>query len=133
MHGNANRISEDRVFVVKPDIQNDVYRLFVYTDRGELVFHGYAGVQSYDTSVMMNKLFRNIKENENLDTLEESDSEDEFENTSVSKYVRLDTVYRMVCSYTSRINKWIPQKVAGRNQRVATQRQTCGLGECRTE
>ena len=35
----------------------------------------------------MNSLFRNIKENNNLDTLEESDDEDDFENTNPSKYI----------------------------------------------
>ena len=59
------------VFTVKPDIQNDVYRLYSYSSTGELVFYGYAGVQSYEMSVMMNKLFRKIKENDNLDALEE--------------------------------------------------------------
>ena len=38
----------------------------------------------------MNSLFRNIKENRNLDLLEESDDEEEFENTSLDKFVDLD-------------------------------------------
>ena len=35
----------------------------------------------------MNTLFRNIKENQNLDALEESDDEEEFENISLDKFV----------------------------------------------
>ena len=35
----------------------------------------------------MNNIFRNIKENTNLDALEESDDEEEFENISLDKYV----------------------------------------------
>ena len=35
----------------------------------------------------MNSLFRTIKENENLDSLEESDDEEEFENSNVDKFV----------------------------------------------
>ena len=38
----------------------------------------------------MNKHFRIIKENDNLDLLEESDDEDEFENIDEDKYVYLD-------------------------------------------
>ena len=38
----------------------------------------------------MNDLFRNIKENSNLDLLEESDDEDEFENISRNKICRYE-------------------------------------------
>ena len=38
----------------------------------------------------MNKIFRNIKENDKLDALEESDDEDEFENDKSDKFVYLD-------------------------------------------
>ena len=37
----------------------------------------------------MNSLFRNIKENGNLDLLEESDDEEEFENIALDKFVYL--------------------------------------------
>ena len=37
-----------------------------------------ACIPNYKTSMMMNALFRNIKENRNLDLLEESDDEEEF-------------------------------------------------------
>ena len=47
----------------------------------------------------MNKLFRNIKENNNLDLLEESDDEDEFENEKDDRFVYLDRVFNMLCSY----------------------------------
>ena len=40
----------------------------------------------------MNSIFRNIKENQNLD-LEESDSEDEFENIDVDKFVNLKKTF----------------------------------------
>ena len=35
----------------------------------------------------MNSLFRNIKENKNIDYIEESEDESDFENTSEDKYV----------------------------------------------
>ena len=91
-------------------------------------FYAYAGIQSYDKSVMMNKLFRNIKENYNLDSLEESDDEEEFENIAIDKYVYLNKSYRMVCSYMRRINKWIPIKMADRKHRVATREELNDIG-----
>ena len=55
------------VFKVVPDIQNDIYHL--YSSDGTFVDIAY--IQTYEKSVMMNKLFRNIKENDRLDALEE--------------------------------------------------------------
>ena len=58
-----NNIGE-KIFIVTPDIQDDIYKLHTYnpsmSDNRE--FYSYAGIQSYDKSVMINKLFRNIKE-----------------------------------------------------------------------
>jgi len=75
----------EKVFKVKPDIQNDIYHLYELNDKKEYIKIDIAFIPNYTTSVMMNKLFRNIKENENLDTLEESDDEEEFENENVDK------------------------------------------------
>jgi hypothetical protein len=57
---------------------------------------------------MMNKIFRIIKENDNLDALEESDDEEEFENDKVDKFVKLDTCHKMVCQYNYKFKKWVP-------------------------
>ena len=64
---------------------------------------------------MMNKLFRIIKENENLDALEESDDEEEFENENADKFVKLDTSKKMVCQYNYKFKRWVPLKVAPEN------------------
>jgi hypothetical protein len=66
----------------------------------------------------MNKLFRNIKENINLDALEESDDEAEFENEKEDKYVFLDRSYKMNCQYNHKFKKWIPQSLAARDSRI---------------
>ena len=63
----------------------------------------------------MNSLFRKIKENKNLDLLEESDSEDEFENTSLEKYVDLNKSYIIECIYNKKLKKWIPRNLAKNN------------------
>jgi len=118
------------VFIVTPALQNDIYLLHTYvqSEQSHRKFHGYAGIQNYDTSVMMNKIFRNIKENNNLDALEESDDDDDFENIAPDKYVNLDKSFRMVCRYMQKINKWIPLRLANNGQRVATEQDTSGLG-----
>jgi len=96
-----------KIFVCKPDIQNDIYHL--YTSENEYV--GLAAIPDYKTSIMMNKLFRIIKENDDLDALEYSDDEEEFENANVDKFVHLDKSYKMVCNFNNKFKKWIPIKI----------------------
>ena len=57
---------------------------------------------------MMNALFRKIKENARLDTMEESDDDDEFENTDQDKFVSLKTEYKMVCRLNKKFCRWVP-------------------------
>lgn len=96
-------------FEVRPNIQNDIYELYCLQDQSKL-FHSYAVIPDYKTSVMMNNIFRNIKENENLDALEESDDEDEFENINDDKYVSLNTSKIMECTFNTQHSKWVPLK-----------------------
>ena len=56
----------------------------------------------------MNALFRNIKENNNLDLLEESDDEDDFEDVRIDKYVDTDTQIIMECKFSHKFKSWIP-------------------------
>ena len=98
-------------FIVRPNIQNDIYELFVKNTSSrtnELVFHNFAHISSYKTSVMMNKLFRNIVENARLDAQEESEDEVEFENTEPDKYVSLHKEFIMVCQFHKRFCRWVP-------------------------
>ena len=100
-----DRISKNKVFTIKADIQNDIYNLYDVVTK-ELLDIVY--IPDYKTSVMMNKLFRNIKENENLDALEESDDEEEFENDKIDKFVYLDRSFDMKCEYNMKYKKWQP-------------------------
>jgi hypothetical protein len=107
-------------FIVRPNIQNDIYELFVLSSssrgggggRCEPVFHNFAHISGYKTSVMMNRLFRNITENERLDSMEESEDEVEFENTEPDKYVTLNKEYNMVCRFNKRFCRWVPIEIA---------------------
>jgi hypothetical protein len=101
-------------FLVRPDIQFDIYDLYICdnTTSPTLKKHNVAHIPSYKTSVLMNTLFRNIKENTNLDFLEESDDEDEFENTDVDKYVDMTKEICMICIFNDKFRRWIPVEVA---------------------
>lgn len=111
-------------FIVRPNIQNDIYELFVSRGGGgrcEPIFHNFAHISGYKTSVMMNRLFRNITENERLDTMEESEDEAEFENTELDKYVTLTKEYNMVCRFNKRFCRWVPIEVVTRGDIITEQ------------
>ena len=96
-------------FKVIADIQNDVYRCLYGTTSIE---YGVLYIPDIKTSVMMNKLYRNIKENYNLDALEESDDEDDFEITDEDKYLLKGKEYIIECSYNNKFNKWYPVRLS---------------------
>jgi len=98
----------DAVFNVTSSLDSDIYYLYGEDDsEGRL-----ANVSSYKTSILMNSLFRNIRENRNLDYIEESEDEDDFQETSKGKYVNLDLVIKMRCVYNTKFKKWEPAKIA---------------------
>lgn len=109
-----NTIRREAVFTIKPDIQNDVYHLYC-SDGQEFSI---ACIPDYTTSVLMNNLFRNIKENKNLDALEESDDEEEFQNDKIDRFVFLDKTYKMVCAFHNKFKKWYPVRLADESARL---------------
>ena len=111
-------INKKYVFIVRPDIQDDIYHLYSLNIDNTEKICGTAHIPSFDTSVMMNKLFRVIKEIENLDALEESDNEEEFENEDTDKFVKLDTSYNMLCQYNYKFKKWVPIRVVSDNSTI---------------
>jgi hypothetical protein len=48
----------------------------------------------------------------NLDSLEESDDEEEFENEREDKFVFLERTFNMVCEFNTKFKKWIPLRIA---------------------
>ena len=111
-HHNNNAI-----FKITADIEPDIYNLFIYKDGAE-VFYDIAFIPNYNTSVMMNKLFRKIKENDNLDAIEESDDEEEFQNNKEDKFVYLDVSFKMNCEYNSKFKRWVPIGLANRKDNI---------------
>ena len=106
------------IFKVKPDIQNDIYHLYCKDEQGIDSYYDVAYIPDYKTSVMMNSLFRNIKENINLDTLEESDDEEEFEDDRLDKFVFLEREYLMNCVKNYKFNKWTHIRVAFNHETI---------------
>lgn len=114
-----SHLQKRAIFKIIPDIDPDIYHLFVYKN-GTEEYYDMAFIADYKKSVFMNKLFRNIKENENLDAIEESDDEEEFENNREDKYVYLDRHYKMICEYNSKFKRWVPISLAGENDKITT-------------
>ena len=106
------------VFAVKPDIQVDVYYLYYKNNTGNLERYDMAAIPDFKTSKMMNSIFRNIKENDNLDALEESDDDEDFENINEDKYVKLDKCVHMDCIFNKRLNRYIPVSVNDKSKVV---------------
>jgi len=106
------------VFQVRADLQFDIYHLFAYGRNNEPVYYNMAYIPNYKSSVFMNGLFRKIRENTNLDYIEESDDEDDFQNTNIDKYVNLEKKLHMECLFHPKFKRWIPVKVVGNHERV---------------
>jgi hypothetical protein len=104
------------VFRVKADIRFDIYHLYAYerTER-KMVYYNTAYIQNVKKSYFMNSIFRKIKENTNLDYIEESDDEEDFQNIDVDKYVDLNLEIPMECEFHSKFKRWIPMRIMPKN------------------
>lgn len=106
------------IFKVMADIQYDIYHLYAYGKENSHEYYGIAYIQDYKTSVFMNQLFRKIRENNNLDYIEESDDDDDFQNINCDKYVDLTRTIIMECIFHSKFKRWIPVRIAPHNSKV---------------
>jgi hypothetical protein len=109
---------QSTVFKVMADVQYDIYHLYAYGKENSLEYYGIAYIQDYKTSVFMNRLFRNIRENENLDYIEESDDDEDFQNIEQDKYVDLKRTLNMECIFHSKFKRWIPSRIAPNNSKI---------------
>jgi hypothetical protein len=92
-------------FWVTADLQSDIYHL---VDPKSIYKTDFAYIPNYKTSVFMNSLFRNIKENINIDAIEDSDDEEDFYDTRYDKYVDLKKQLLMECIYHKKFKRWVP-------------------------
>lgn len=109
---------EMTVFQVMADLQYDIYHLYAFGKNNGHVYYGVAGIPTLKTSVYMNNLFRNIRENKNLDYIEESDDEDDFENIDQDKYVDLNKKIVIECVFHNKFKKWVPVHVCPSSTRT---------------
>lgn len=101
---NKNININKKVFQIKATQKSDIYNLYEYNEiTNNYEFYDVAFIPNYKTSIMMNKLFRNLKDHSNLDYLEESDEED--------NYIDYDLYYNIECYYNYKFNKWVPSKI----------------------
>lgn len=98
-------------FVIKADVEADIYRLFACDDDKQLIFYNTACIPNYNTSVYMNGHFRKIKENENIDYIEESEDEEDFQDTNPDKHVNLNKELRFECEYKQKFKRWAPKRL----------------------
>ncbi len=117
------KIEPEAIFRVEATIQNDIYNIFCYDFSQTPKPYSVAAVTSYKQSVMLNKLFRTIKENYNLDLLEESDDEEEFENIKEDKFVDLNKQIIMRCVYRKQFSKWEPIEVIKDKTKLVTHKE----------
>lgn len=106
------------IFNVCADIQYDVYHLYACGKNNELVYYNVAGIPTLKTSVFMNSLFRKIKENQNIDYIEESDDEDDIQDMAEDKYVDLNKNLLIECTFNYKFKKWVPVRVVAANTRI---------------
>jgi hypothetical protein len=106
------------VFQVTADIQFDIYHLFTFGKNKIPVYYNVAYVPNYKSSCFLNGVFRKIRENKNLDYIEESDDEDDFQNIDEDKYVDINKVVLMECVFQQKFKRWIPVKIVDNNSRV---------------
>ena len=110
-NNNYNK-NVEAVFNVRAGTEQDMYNLYcIDNTNNEEIFHNTSLINSYKLSVYMNNLFRTIRENNNLDLIEESENEDDFENLIQDKYVNLNKSYYFVCRYNNRFKKWTPKQI----------------------
>ena len=96
------------VFSVRATKDPDIYTHWCFNEKNILVKIGILHIASFKMSVFMNNIFREIKENKNLDALEESDDEEEFQNISPTKYVYLNKTENILCVYNYKFRRWTP-------------------------
>lgn len=92
-----------RIMNISAEVEYDIYNVTGDDNKS----YGYACIPDYKTSVLMNSIFRNIKENKYLDAIEESDDEDVNDGALLD----INKKCKMKCKYHLQFKKWIPIEV----------------------
>ena len=110
----------EAVFLVMPDLEDDIYNLYCYdtSASNSQTYLDVAYIGTRKESSYMNSLFRNIRENSNIDLGEESEDEEMFQNMSPDKYVDLTKKLKMRCIFNNKWRRWVPIAVVSDKNRV---------------
>ena len=110
----------ESVFLVSADMESDIYHLHCYDNKSasQYTYVDVAHVGTYKESKYMNGLFRNIRENDDIDLGEESEDEDMFQNMNPDKYVDLSKKIKMHCVFQNKWRRWTPVSVVEDKARV---------------
>lgn len=104
---------EKHVFLVKANVEPDCYVLFGrQVDSRSVTKIGLALIPNYESSVMMNSIFRKVRENANIDLIEESEDEEDFEKVDPDRFLLPNVQTKMFCTYNTKFRKWVPLSVA---------------------
>lgn len=95
-------------FWVKADLAYDVYYLGAVSKQSQVIYCQNALILNLKTSILLNTIFRNIRENKCLDLVEDSDNEEDFEDVREDKFVNLEKECIMECYFHFKFKKWIP-------------------------
>lgn len=98
------------VFRVVADVRDDVYHMFAHGGQDTTVYVNVLYIGTRQQSKYMNSLFRNIKENINIDYGEESDDEETFQDMRLDKYVDLAREHNVECVFNRKFRMWEPIK-----------------------
>jgi hypothetical protein len=108
---NKPQYKQSTIFQVTADMQYDIYHIHAFGKNNTPVYYNTAYIPNYKSSVFMNELFRNIKENRNLDYIEESDDEADFEDIREDRFVDLKKNLNMECIFNHKFKRWVPIRV----------------------
>ena len=110
----------EAVFLVSADMESDIYHLHCYDNKSasQYTYVDLAHVGTYKESKYLNGLFRNIRENNDIDLGEESEDEDMFQNMNPDKYVDLSKKVKMNCVFQNKWRRWTPVSLAEDKSRV---------------
>lgn len=108
---SKSQYSRTAIFMVKACLQYDIYDLFALGGNNVMVLYDVAYISNYKLSTFMNTQFRTIRENSNLDYIEESDDEDDFQDNRFDKYVNLQKSINMECVFNEKFKRWEPLRI----------------------
>lgn len=111
-HGNSylEKVSQQKIknnYIVVADTQNDIYHAYTLQNK----YIGILNIPDYKTSCLMNSVYRYIRENENIDYIEESEDEEDFQNIQDNKYIKKDMKCIIECEFIDSFKMWKPLRI----------------------